>query len=578
MLAGLLGWQALRYRGWRRIARLAAGLVAAAALWFSAYPPQRTITVAAPDAAIVLTEHYQPDTLQRLLRALGPVPVLRYRTGSPAADTASLSSLAALPEAYPQVRQLHVLGVGLPKADLPTLPASVKLIPHGYAPTGFNAGSWPDKLVLGTALRVEGSFNHLGKGPVWVRLEEAGAVRDSVQLNSGSGAFSLSYTPRRAGRLLARLSARQGSKLLAAEPIPTQVEAARPLRVLLLAGSPSFELNLLKTRLGEQGHHVALRVSVGRGLQQTDFINHAQVSLGQLTAPLLAAHDVLVADADALNILSGTEARALGAAASNGLGVVLLTPTELPRSLPGRAQFALQSRPSAVAERPQQLHWPTGSGQTLLPALLRPSVRLQPLITSARPTEVVAAAHRVGWGTVVVSTAANTYRWQLAGTTATYDGYWSRLLTAAARPAELAAEWAAAAWPQPHRPAELRLTTYTSARQSQARVLDAQGNAVQVALGQHPNRGAVWQGSYWPASAGWHTVKAAGQAAGAFYVYTPRDWLAAQAAERYVAAQQWRGGAAFSSLPQQRHEPWPAGWFFALFLVAAGVLWLDEKR
>ncbi|UYZ58548.1 hypothetical protein [Hymenobacter latericus] len=578
LLAGLLVWQALRYSGWRRIARLAAGLVAAAALWFSAFPPQRAVTVAAPDAAIVLTERYQPDSLQRLLRALGPVPVLRYGTGSPAADTASLSSLAALPEAYPQVRQLHVLGVGLPAADLPALPASVTLLPHAYRASGFKTGNWPHKLVLGTPLRVEGSFSHLGSGPVWVRLEAAGAVRDSVQLKAGSGAFALSYTPRGTGRLLARLSARQGGSMLAAEPVPTQVEAARPLRVLLLAGSPSFEFNLLKTRLGEQGHRVAMRVNVGRGLQQTGYINHAQVALGQLTGPLLAAHDVLVADADALNALSGAEARALGAAAGNGLGVVLLAPAELPRSLPGRAQFALQSRPAAVAERPQQLYWPMGSGQTLLPALLRPSARLQALVTAARPTEVVAAAQRVGWGTVVVSTASNTYRWQLAGTPATYDGYWSRLLTAAARPTEMSAEWAAAPWPQPHHPAELQLTTYAAPRPARTRVLDAEGKAVQLALGQHPGRPGVWQGSYWPSGTGWHTVEAQGQAAGAFFVYNSHDWLAPQAADRYAAAQQWRAGAASSSLPLERHESWPAGWFFGLFLVAAAFLWLDEKR
>ncbi|KUG06119.1 hypothetical protein [Solirubrum puertoriconensis] len=578
LLAGLLVWQALRYPGWRRIARVAAGLVAAAALWFSAFPPQRTVTVAAPDAAIVLTAHYQPDSLQKLLRALGPVPVLRYRTGSPATDTASLSSLAALPDAYPRVRQLHVLGLGLPSADLATLPASVKLVPHAYTATGFKAGNWPTKLVLGTPLRVEGSFGHLGNGPVWVSLEAAGAVRDSVQLKSGSGAFVLSYTPRRTGRLLARLSARQGSKTLAAEPVPTQVETARPLRVLLLAGSPSFEFNLLKTRLGEQGHQVALRVSVGRGLQQTDFINHAQVNLGQLSSLLLASHDVLVTDADALNTLSGTEARALGAAASNGLGVVLLAPADLPRSLPGRAQFALQNRPAAVADRPQQLHWPMGSGQTLLPALLRTSARLQPLVTAARPTEIVAAAQRVGWGTVVVSTATNTYRWQLAGTAATYDGYWSRLLTAAARPTDPVAEWKAAAWPQPHQPVELRLTSYSATRPSRARVLDAQGKAVQLALGQHPSRPNVWMGSYWPSSTGWHTVEAPGQASSAFFVYSSHDWLAPQATECQAAAQQWGGSRAPSSLPQQRREPWPAGWFFALFLVAAGFLWLDEKR
>ena len=106
----------------RRGARLLAGLVAAASLWLTAYPPTRTVP--APRAeAILLTDDYQPDTLRALLSRFGPgTRVFRYAldaAGPTLKDPPTVADLTTLREQLPALRRLHLLGRGLPAAALP---------------------------------------------------------------------------------------------------------------------------------------------------------------------------------------------------------------------------------------------------------------------------------------------------------------------------------------------------------------------------------------------------------------------------------------------------------------------------
>ena len=115
-----MGLVALAWRGRRRqAARALAGAVAAAALWFSAFPPLHQVP-AARGQAILLTAQYSPDTLRQLLRRLGAgTPVWNYGNAPVPSGARPLSSLLTLAEQQPRLRTLHVLGQGLPAAELP---------------------------------------------------------------------------------------------------------------------------------------------------------------------------------------------------------------------------------------------------------------------------------------------------------------------------------------------------------------------------------------------------------------------------------------------------------------------------
>ena len=77
LAVGLMSWAWQRPRSRQRGLRVVATGAAVAALWLTAFPPQRAVPSRRAEA-ILLTEGYNVDTLQALRRRLGE-PGLLYR-------------------------------------------------------------------------------------------------------------------------------------------------------------------------------------------------------------------------------------------------------------------------------------------------------------------------------------------------------------------------------------------------------------------------------------------------------------------------------------------------------------------
>ena len=395
----LMAWRRPRRR--QRGARVLAGALAAGALWLTAFPPPRHLPAARAEA-IVLTNGYAPDTLRQLLRRLGKgTPVWAYGAVKAPPKARPLASLLALAEQRPALHRLHVLGQGLPAAELPSLgPLRVQL--HSGAPfAGFRTALWPPKLTLGAVLRVEGTVAAPGGADAaWVVLRAAGAGRDSVRLSAGSGAFHLRYQPKAAGLATYELLLRRPGQPPLTEPVPVEITAPTLPAVLLLTATPAFEFKFLKNYLAEAHYPVALRTGVSRGLVQTDFVNQPTLALDRLTPGLLAHYSVVIADAATLAGLAAVETQAVQAAIGAGrLGLVTLAEAApLPRTAPARAGFTVLPR-SGLLTTPQALAWPDAPAGATAPlsAQLQPTAALRALVTGPRQL-LAAAGRRVGLG------------------------------------------------------------------------------------------------------------------------------------------------------------------------------------
>ncbi|MBC8083670.1 MAG: hypothetical protein H7Z21_10700 [Hymenobacter sp.] len=191
--------------------------------------------------------------------------------------------------------------------------------------------------------------------------------------------------------------------------------------------------------------------------------------------------------------------------------------------------------------------------------------------------QVVVARQRVGEGHLVISALPETYPWLLQNAPIPYAGYWSCLLTAATRPVAATAHWTVTdPWPRPQLPLALRLTAPLPGRQPL--VLDAAGTF----LGRLPLRQDTglpeWStATFWPTAPGWHQIRLAGQPTQWFYVFARSAWQGPETQRRTQSARPWLTSATGVLPALQRMEAWPAGWFFALFVLAAGFLWLEEK-
>jgi hypothetical protein len=574
-----LAWQRPRQR--QRLLRMLAGAVAAGALWLTAFPPLRHMPATRAEA-ILLTEGYAPDTLRQLLRQLGAgTPVWAFGEVETPAKAKPLTSLLTLAEQRPALSRLHLLGQGLPAAELPSL-GSLPLRLHPGAPlAGFRTAFWPAKLALGEALRLEGTVvAPPSKAAAWVILRAAGTERDSVQLPTGSGPFRLRYQPKTAGLATYELLLRRPGQPLLAEPVPVEITMPALPAVLLLTATPSFEFKFLKNYLAEAHYPVALRTSVSRGLVQTDFVNQPALALDRLTPALLSHYEVVIADAATLTALTTTETQALQSAIGAGrLGLITLAEAApLPRAAPARADFTVRPRPAAPGTMPA-LAWPDAPGEARapLPAQLQPNANLRTLVTG--PNRVLAAAsRRVGLGFAVVSTVPETFRWTLQGHMPVYASFWNQLLTAAVPPAPVVATWRTGTrWPRPAQPLTLHLAgTLPTAPPTVAAL--AGGPSFRLALRQDTRLPEWSTAQFWPGTAGWHQVRGPERATHNFYVYPTTAWLGPELTERQQAAAQRITTSAASHVAQVTiTEPWPAGWFFGLFLLAAGYLWLEEK-
>jgi len=584
LLALLLTVLALRrHDSRRRFLRVAASLTATAGLGLAAFPPTKISVLPATETAILLTDSYSLDTLRTLQRRLGPaVPVWRYAAIA-ATDTPTVQNPAAIWQLSPGLQNLHVLGRGLPVVDVAAL-SGIQLLGHTDArPLGFQQAAWSAETKLGQSWVVEGQFEAAGTDPVWVTLRAAGIGRDSVQLPTGRGPFRLRFAPKAEGRAVYTLEARRQGQRIAQEPVPVQVFPTRPLRILLLAAAPSFELRFLKNELAAQQHAVALRTGLSRGLTQTEFLNLPNPpALGRLTPALLARFDVILTDASTLADLSGAEAQALQQTIQNGTGGLLLLADgpSLPRQLPGATGFRLLPRSAAVATVAQPIQWPEAPTQAtaLLPATLELRPDMQPLVLGPQRLPV-AAARRLGQGRVVVTTITESFPWLLQNQPLVYGAYWSRLLTAATPPRTAAITiQPLSRWPRPNIPILLRTDGATS---QQLNVQAPNAAPVRIALRQDANVPEWATGTYWPAAAGWHEAHL-GTTSQWMYVYAPTDWQSPIHQEQQLAAKQAVSDGrtlarASSASAQVQHATWPRWWGYALFLLGAGLLWLEEK-
>ncbi|GAA4353569.1 hypothetical protein GCM10023185_14340 [Hymenobacter saemangeumensis] len=573
----VLAWQRPRQR--QRGLRAGAGVVAALALWLTAFPPLVAVRAARPQA-VLLTTGYHPDTLSTLLRRLGAgTPVYFYGTGEAPSKARVLPSLLDLAEQRPALQRLHVLGQGPAPAELALL--GTMAVQH-LAPAqgaGFRAAGWNRRLVLGQTVEVEGQVLPLpGNAPVWVSLRAAGAVRDS-QLLQGGGDFRLRYRPKAAGLAVYELVLRRAGRVLESAPLPVQVTERQPPAVLLLAATPSFEFKFLKNHLADARYAVALRSTVSRGLQQTEFVNQPTRSLTRLTPALLAGYGILIADAATLAGLSGAESQALSSALRAGrLGLVVLADAApLPRTLPALAGFSVQARPAAQTAA-QPLTWADGPAPApaSLPAQLRPGLQLRALARGPQGA-LAAASRRVGLGSAVVSVLPETFQWQLQGRPAVYASFWNHLLTAATPPEENGPAWSyETLWPRPHQPLLLHLAAPLPEALPTVKAL-AGGPAVRLALRQDTRLPEWSTARFWPARTGWHQVQGPGGSVHHFYVFADAVWPGPEQQARRLALAQRTAAAPGLAAAETALQPWPATWFFVLFLLAAGYLWLEEK-
>jgi hypothetical protein len=568
-----------------RIALLVLGQAAlAAALWRVLVPPARSVR---EDTLVVLT-------------ADAPKPPVGPGTDHVALPEApAFAGIARVPDLgtalrrHPEARALRVLGAGLASRDRDAAARSGLRLAFEPAPlpAGVVALEAPTRVPAGRRFDVRGRVE--GAPSARLELLDPAGRRVDVQPVHDDGGFALSATAGPAGRTGWTLRRRDAADaVVETVPLPVDVAAAAPLRVLALAGGAGPEQKYLARWARDAGLALQARASVGAG-----------VDVGAPTPPLtrdgLRDVDLVILDDRQWRELGDGGRAALRDAVRDGVGVLLrLTgdPSDADRMVLKAWGFAV-----AAANVARSVELPgtaqadpglPGSGNEPAPAdagaavdaaaddrapvpLSRRALRLSsadgaPLLRDAAG-EVLAVWRAEGRGRMAVWNLADSFRLQLSGRRAAYGSLWADAASTLAR----ARGDGAGRGPRDARVGE----RVALCGIGEAATLQPPGpDAAPIRLVVDPATGAAACAAAWPTQPGWHTLRD-GDRELSFPVRARDEATGLQRRELAVATQ------ALAARAVDRHDPqatspaapgprWP--WLLAWLAIAAA-LWALER-
>ncbi len=424
---------------------------------------------------------------------------------------------------------------------------------------------WPAQIALGQALRVTGRV--AVAAPSRVVLSDAfGVEQVSADVSSQAPAFSLSLTPRAPGSQLARLRLEQADGALLDEGVvPVTVVAPTPVRVLVEASAPSFELQALRRWAEVGGTELSMRVRVARERFLQTYVNRD----GGLT---LEEGDLLILDGRAWGLLEADARERIAQAVEQGLGLLLLADASTEQSDWVAAPLSFPTVDDAWSADEILMHqFSDGKLPALTAAGRRPAThgQVQVLLTDDEGNALASVVRR-GAGHVAWLAVTGTHRWVTAGQADAHARLWQRLVQATARPR------AAPVIEAPSLAVRDQRTTLClrGSQGADLSVLAPSGAVPEVVALGADDLGRPC-GYYWPRRSGWHTLRA-GDAAHGLYVAGDEPWpgVAARRAQEATAqvalVSAMRGAGTSLRLPRAP--------FLVVFVLLAGVLWWQERR
>nr|WP_294945621.1 hypothetical protein [uncultured Mucilaginibacter sp.] len=574
LLAAFLLWQELSRTNKKWLMwRLLAVLVVAAMLACSALPVsyQKFSGANQADEFILLTKGFNADSLKNSTNQKVFAVDESMKKAYPTAVL--LNGLDELTDTL-KGSPLHIYGDGLSGSQLAQLDSAAVAFHPATAAAGVTHIKWKSKLKTGEELRVQGSYHNPSAKKIKLLLKGLNTVLDTISVKPDSRAgFQLATMPKTIGRIIYTLQAVSDGDTTTIGSIPVQIEAVKPLRVLMLSASPGFETRFLKNWLSQQGYAVATRSAISKGKFSSEFINTPQFGLDRLSASTLNKFDVVIGDLSTLNGLSSAEGFALKQEVENsGLGVIVQADSTGKTSWLQK-DFLLEK--SVVKEMLSAIiingkhsgsaHLNNGTNY------IRYQNGTQPMVTNPQNRTLVSSTI-AGTGKVVFSTLGNTHSWVLGGNQQDYAALWSALISKAARKdSTLQNNFSISFLPVAGEPAELQIAGASAITI----------NGEQVAARQNPAISFERGATYWPERSGWQSIAQNGKTEW-WYAYNKTEWESVQAAEKMAATtkharENQPRHIVTKQIQQKLQIEVPKIYFYILLLAALTFLWIEKK-
>jgi hypothetical protein len=514
---------------------------------------------------LVLTEGYARDKADSIVKSNPEIKICRSNHAEPY-PLSTVSSFNSLDRSA--IR--FVIGAGLPPEMLDRMDENKFTFIAGTAPEGITEVRVANRIRVNQRNLIQGTINTRNK--TVIRLLSPGGVEDSVIVGSGTSSFALSFKPKQPGLYLCTMDTRGTDGKRSSESLPVEVVNEQKLRILILQEFPAAEVRYLKNHLAEKGHAIALRYQISKSRFGNEYANLAPLRTDHLTKELLDAFDLVMADDKILQRLNGTEADILESSVRNGLGLIITfvgTPEKgktVNRYIPlvagrvnsdtvhvrlsGAKRFTIPAVPIDLAEDPA----------------------IHPIIRTGK--RLLSGYYYSGAGKVGFQLLRETYRLVLEGSSDDYSFVWTPLLEMTSR-----TKWEnfniSITRPIPYFPDEpVAVEVISSGLHPVLRC-----DSVRLPLTEDALIDDRWTGKLWAGKPGWHQFTFDKDSTHLnYFVSKPGSWNALELMNRKKANQAFNSSVAVQPATKETEEKEiSALWFYLIFLLSSGFLWLAPK-
>jgi len=505
----------------------------------------------------LLTPGYATKDLDSLKREVRKLKVINYEPG------------VSLPADVKLAERVYVLGQGIKEYDLWQLAEVHFSYLKSETPRGISKFNYRFENRIGDLLVLKGLYNDPEEGHSLVLEGPGGEAMDSlVLIGERKMPFELKTLLKVSGNYVYAIVEKDSKgRIVNKDLLPIKVLEKDILRILIVNSFPTFETRYLKNYLAEAGHQVIIKNQVTRGRYKFEYFNTERIPIGNLSGALLEPFDLLIADASSLRGFSGSEIKAVqNEVEENGLGL-FIQPDDSYFNSRGEL-YPLNFERIQGSEITIQ-EWPAIKLNGF-PFRIKKEFGVTGIHTSGN--SMVAAYKTHGEGRIGTGMFWDTWHLVLEGKDEIYKDLWTPLIEKLSKKEVSQANWnTAETIVQRNEPYEFEIRTETE----DPIVKTGSGN--HIPLMQDPGLPYLWKGITWPRETGWNSLELDSISTYDFYVEDNSSLNAITAAQTMQANERFSITSERGKKELGAIEPINPLWFFGLFLLCMGGLWLEPK-
>ncbi len=514
-----------------------------------------SVYIASSTKGVVLTQGYDSRKLDSLAKVIKGLKKIRYNPGR------------FIEKELSDIEELTILGEGIHPFDFWQLNGHKVHYDLPDLPEGLVKLKYEPEYIVGDSLYIKGLYRNTDEGRRLYLQTASGSVVDSVILvNEPEQTFVLKGMLKADGKFVYQIVERDDKdNEICKNPIPVVILEKERLKVLIINQFPSFETKYLKNFLAEEGHEVVVRNQITKRKYKFEYFNTDVEPIYAITEKSLENFDLFVIDTPTfLNLSQNSRNTIDEAIQAKALGL-LVQPNEL--------LFNRLGNLMDIKTKPDKTTTILFSGNKKV-KLEKYPYRFEEAGLKDDMIEDYGYLQLVGQGKKGTTLLKNTYELVLGGKSGIYRKLWTNIIDRLSKKSQGIGEFQCdGQFVFQHQPYEVKLYSGLSSpvvQHSDGYELPAiQGILMQDA----------WRVKTYPRYKGWNSMRLEADTTiiHDYYVMDTAQWKTLTS-EYLIKANRRYFNEETNTAKKVRvlHVISPI-WFFIIFVLGSGYLWLEPK-